>query len=80
MDTSVCFQRSASGAQAVLPAELEEDEFKLEELAVEAGFELELTLDVGLELAFELLMLLDLIETVEDVAFEDEVLTALLVI
>ncbi len=87
IDTSVCFQRSARGAQAVLPAELELDELKTElelELDFEVEFELEVELDfeLKLELDFELLRLLELIEEEEkeDIAIDDDVLEELLMI
>jgi hypothetical protein len=73
MDTSVCFQRSARGAQAVLAVELELDELKTE-LEFELDFEFELELEF--ELDFELL---DLIEEIEDIAFDEEVFAELLV-
>ncbi|MET0357255.1 MAG: hypothetical protein ABW044_10780 [Cellvibrio sp.] len=75
IDTSVCFQRSASGAHAVLPDELED------ELTTELELELELEPGLRLELAtefdFELLELFDLIEEAEDRAFEAELLAVL---
>jgi hypothetical protein len=83
MDTSVCFQRSARGAQAVLPVELELNELKTE-LELELDFEVEFELDfeLKLELDFELLMLLELIEAEEkeDIAIDDDVFEELLTI
>ncbi len=78
MDTIVCFQRCARGAQAVLAVELELDELKTEleiELDVEVGFELDV--ELTLELDFELLRLLDLID---EIAFDDDVLEELLAV
>jgi hypothetical protein len=70
MDTIVCFQRCARGAQAVLAVELELDELKTE-------LEFELDIELTMELDFELLRLLDLID---EIAFDDEVLGELLVV
>ena len=83
MDTSVCFQRSARGAQAVLAAELELDELKTElELELDFEVEFELEVELKLELDFELLMLLELIEEEEkeDIAIDDDIFEELLTI